>query len=488
MAGDVGLSDVAGLRFAPVPTRDGPPALPAPVDPAPRTRPGRPAPAVSARTPKGVALWLALLGMATLSFNITRVGGFTVADIFFLGSAVAIWFDLLVGNDRLLAAKRYRNGSQLVLAGSLLLLTFETISAFHSWAPLASMMVTIRMGWTTLVWFWIIRTVARDRAAYMSLIRAYQVSVVISAIAALLGYYGIAFVTTDWGDRQAGLTYHPGELMNFLISGFFFFVLPGIIPDKGAWPQRSTLRWGALVVLMALAIFTTGSTSALVAIAAAALAIGAVAMIAGSSPSRSRRSPIATLLLVALIAVGMFALATSDSPIIERLSGYSDGTSGLDKSVAAREERNSAILNEFDHYLIVGIGPFFAGGGGSSVAESQVGAGGVIHNGVHNMWLKTMYESGFLSLIGLWIIIAASYRQAYRLVLSTKGTALYPVALACVGSLTCAVVSSQFGPTSYARHFWLPFALISGLWAVRRRELDEMRSAASPSPAALRPG
>jgi hypothetical protein len=35
----------------------------------------------------------------------------------------------------------------------------------------------------------------------------------------------------------------------------------------------------------------------------------------------------------------------------------------------------------------------------------------------------------------------------------------------------------MFGPVAYARHFWLPFALIGCLWSVRRRELhDEARS------------
>lgn len=426
-----------------------------------------------ARSPKGVALWLAILGMGTLTFNVTRVGGFTIADLFFLASAGAIGFDMVAGTDQLLAPKRYRAGSQLVFVGALLLLTFETISALESWAPLASMMVVIRMGWTTLLWFWLVRTVARDRQTYLSLIRAYQVSVVISAVAGLLGYYGVAFVSTDWGDRQAALTYHPGEFMNFMISGFWFFLMPVIIPERGAWPQRSNLWWGLSIPLLALAIFATGSTSALLALGASVLAVGGVALVAGSGRSR-RRSPIATLALVAAAAAGMFALGTSNAPIVERLSG---DTTGLDNSVAAREKANSAIVDEFDHYLVVGIGPFFASGAGSSVAESQVGAGGVIHNGVHNMWLKTLYESGLVSLIGLLIIIGATARQAYRLVLATRGTSLYPIALACVGSLTCAVVSSQFGPTAYARHFWLPFALISGLWAVRRHELDDLQAA-----------
>jgi hypothetical protein len=427
-----------------------------------------------------VALSLAIAGMATLTLNVTRVGGFTISDLLFAASAGAVLFDLMVGNERLLAPKRYRTGSQLVLAGALLMLTFETISAFQAWAPLASMAVVVRMGWTTLLWFWLVRTVARDRAAYMSLIHAYQVSVVFSAIAALLGYYGVAFVSTNWGDRQAALTSHPGELMNFLISGFYFFLMPAIVPKEGAWPQRSNLAWGLSIPLLAWAIFTTGSTSALVALTAGALAMGGVALVAGSGQAR-RRSPIATLAVIAAFLVGMFALASSDAPIMERLTGE---TKGLDTSVAAREQRNSDIMNNFDQYLVVGIGPFLASGAGSSVAESTVGAGGVQHNGVHNMWLKVLYESGLISLVGLLIIIGATACQAYRLVLATKRTELYPVALACLGSLTCAVVSSQFGPTNYARHFWLPFALISGLWAVRRRELDDLRAARVTAPVA----
>ncbi|HKE72351.1 MAG TPA: O-antigen ligase family protein [Acidimicrobiales bacterium] len=481
MAGDLVLGGGSATDL--VPAR---PGTPGPPPAAGRPRATLPTPRQLARSPKGVALWLAILGMGTLSFNVTRVGGFTVADLFFLASAGAIVFELITDTDQLLAPKRYRAGSQLVLVGALLLLTFETISALESWAPLASMMVVVRMGWTTLLWFWLVRTVSRDREAYMSLIRAYQVSVVVSAIAGLLGYYGIAFVSTDWGDRQAALTYHPGEFMNFMISGFWFFLMPTIMPDHGGvWPQRSNLKWGVSIPLLALAIFSTGSTSALLALGASVLTVGGVALVAGSGRAR-RRSPIATLALVGLAAAGMFALATSHAPIVERLNG---DTAGLDGSIESRERSNSAIVDEFDHYLVVGIGPFFASGAGSSVAESQVGAGGVIHNGVHNMWLKTLYESGLVSLVGLWIIILATARQAYRLVLATRNTALYPIALACVGSLTCAVVSSQFGPTNYARHFWLPFALISGLWAVRRHELDDLRAAEidrMPAPRARR--
>src|SRR5262245_53033290 len=97
-----------------------------------RARPAAsPAPVRSvARSPRGVARSLAMAGMAMLTFNVTRIGGFTVSDLLFGASAAAVVFDLVVGRESLLAPKRYRTGSQLVLAGALLMLTFETISAF----------------------------------------------------------------------------------------------------------------------------------------------------------------------------------------------------------------------------------------------------------------------------------------------------------------------------------------------------------------------
>jgi hypothetical protein len=424
----------------------------------------------TSRSPKGIALWFAVLGMATLSFNVTRVADWTVSDLLFLASAGAIVFKLLIGDERGLAPKQSRRGSQLVLVGAMLMLTFGTLSAFASWNPLASMLVIARMAWSTLVWFWIMRAACADRSALSSLIGAYQVSVIISAIVAVLAENGVAFTSTEFGDRQPAFTYHPGELMNFLVSGFFFFLIPIFVPARGGWPQRATVWWSIAVVIVVLGIFATGSTSALIALGVATIVVAAVAILAGSAPTRRRRSPGATLLFAAAIVAGAMALFASDAPIVERLNGYSEGS--LDDSLESRATANSKIIENLDRYLVVGIGPYFPGGAGD-LATSQFGGGGEAHNGVHNMPLKMLYEYGLIAVVGLWIIILATLRQAYKLVISTKGSELYPVALALLGSLVAAVTSSMFGPTNYARHYWLPFALIGCLWALRRRELSE---------------
>ena len=77
--------------------------------------------------------------------------------------------------------------------------------------------------------------------------------------------------------------------------------------------------------------------------------------------------------------------------------------------------------------------------------------------------------------MGLWIthIIYATGRQAVRLVVVSRGTALFGASLALLGGFVAVNVSAMFGPTAYARHFWLPFAMIGCLWTVRRRELDQ---------------
>lgn len=420
----------------------------------------------------GVALVVSLLAMATLSFNATRVGGWSVSDLLFMVSGGVIALKLLANDERFLTPRRGRRGSQLVLAGVVLMLTGATLSALGSWTPLESMMVVVRLGWSTLVWFWILRSVCRDRQALFSLVNAVRVTVLVSAVLAVAGDNGILQVNSkDFGDgRQAAFTYHPGELMNFLIAGFFLVAVPVLVPTGGRHRRLATVGWIAGVVVVTLGIFATGSTSAVVALGAAIVAVVAVVLYSGSARvHRRRRTPLTGMLVVAGAVAGVFLLFTSDLPVAERLTGFADGTSNLDDSLASRSAANSEIINDFDHYLLVGIGPFVE----EAVGRGNIVSNGKPHNHVHNMHLKMLYEAGLPAMIGLWIIIVTMARQACRLVVSTRGTDLYPIALGIFGGFVAANVSSMFGPTAFARHFWLSFALIGCLWSVRRLELAD---------------
>jgi len=423
---------------------------------------------------KGAALSIALVAMATVSFNMTRVGGWTVSDLLFLLSGAVVVVQLLNGDQRYLTPERYRSGSQIAIAGLLLVVTGATLSSFGSWSPLSSMMVVVRLIWTTLIWFWILRSVCRDRAAFDALMKAWRCTILVSSVIALMGEYaGVRFNTHDFGQgRQAGLTFHPGELMNFLIAGLFLFLIPIFVPGRESEHRFPTLWWLAGTMIVILAIFSTGSTSAILAIAAGAVVILATSIYAGRSGVDRGRSPLVTLSVIALMVGSFMALMSSDLAIAERLTSYGEGSGNLGDSVDSRARVNDAILGDFDRYLVVGVGPTFFGGAAGSLVEAT-GVTDTEYGNIHNMHLKLLHESGLPALIGLWIIIYAFGRQAVRLVIVNRGTALYQASLILLGGFVAVNVSAMFGPTAYARHFWLPFAMIGCLWSVRRRELDQ---------------
>jgi O-antigen ligase len=87
------------------------------------------------------------------------------------------------------------------------------------------------------------------------------------------------------------------------------------------------------------------------------------------------------------------------------------------------------------------------------------------------MYLKVLLETGLPGLIGLVVIIGATMRAALLLVINTRRTELYPVAVALTASTIGGCTFAFFGPILYHRFYWLPMALTWCLWAIRREEL-----------------
>lgn len=429
----------------------------------------------------GVPFKLAVLGMFTISFNATRVAGWAVSDLLFVLAAFFICLKIILGQTRDLAPSSSRRSPRLVMVGTLTLLTFGTLSSFFAPSPLTSMLVMARLGWVTIVWFWTLRAVCANRAAFFRLVGAWRVGLVVTAIAAALGSVGIPmFETNNNEGRQAAFTFHPGELMNFLIVGLQVAIAVAVVLPVTARSKRTT-RWSFVAAgLLSYALFATGSTSGLVATVVGLVAMISVGVAArlqsGSarSPKRPRgpgRSPLTIMFGAVVVMLGLVLLFNSGLPIRERLDKLRSGDAGLQSSVGSRERANNEILGDLDTYLVVGLGPNLQVGDPNNPDLKVVNVQGDPQNGVHNMWLKMIYEEGLPALIGLWLILAAVARQSVRLVLSTRGTDLYPVAIGLFGGLVAANVSSMFGPTAFSRHFWLPVALIGCLWEVRRREL-----------------
>lgn len=413
----------------------------------------------TARPPRatGPVLWLCVGGMATISFNTTRVAGWTLSDLLFLCAGGLIALQILTGQTARLPPAHLRKTPSMIVVGMLLLLGGGTLSAIGSWDPVPSMLVVARLAWVGFVWFWIIRCVSTSPDVVKKLLSGWRVTVLVSAGAASLGQQGIAFVSEFDSDRQAAFNSHPGELMQFLVPAVPWFVLLAMQPTHGTFRRlRTAARIGALVLLVT-GILATGSFGGALFGSAASLITVAVLSSVSRPRTRSRpRTPLRGMAILVAAMIGLVVLATSDTPAVNRFTAFMSGDSYISNSVSSRNERNAVVLDDIPSYLVLGTGPIFGGEEGGQQGEVQV-------ENIHNMYVKVAYEYGFIALVGLWMVLLHIARQIFRLVILTKGTDLHLISLALAGAFVAANVNAMFGPVIYARHFWTPAALIGAL-------------------------
>jgi hypothetical protein len=420
------------------------------------------------RKPQNVALTFAVLGSATMSFTLLRAGEILVSDLMFLLAAIVIAVKLLNGDDRSLTPASERRGSTLILAGALLLLIAGTLSSLRAWEPLSSIRVVARFGWVTLVWFWIMRAVCRDRDDFNRLLRGWRFASLATAGAAVLGLMGLAFISTHAGDRQVGLSGHPNHLAGQLVATFPLFLLA--VPHRGG--RRPRLRWLVPLALCASAIFSSGSLAGLTSVVAS-LAVMGIAYVTTSTPREPRRrhSPLAPLAVVAVLVLGTLALVTSDLAVVERLNLFREGDSGVEQSINARSDRNALVTSKFDEFLVVGLGFTYETAGADN--DTTVLDNPAVRNyGVHNMHLGLLYQAGLAAVVGVLLILTTALRQLMGL-LRRADTELYLTTLALIGSFTAVNVNAMFQPTSFDRFYWMPVALTGCLWSIRRNELRD---------------
>jgi O-antigen ligase len=434
------------------------------------------------RRRRGVALTLAWIGMATLGLAMVRVGEFVVSDGVFFGVGVVVVVQLLTGDSSGLAPARSRRSSQLVLVGSILLLTAGTLSSFGSWNPAGSLLVVARVGYLTLVWFWILRAVTPTRAAVDVLLSGWRAGVVFVATVAVLDQFGIISVSAENSEnRQTAFSGHPNDL-----AGFLVVALPMLALGLPRRPERSRRRDMAsrfLVTGLALyAITTTGSMTGLASAAVAGVVTLGILVLVPSAQRRAKpRSPLAIMAAILVGLIGLGLLVTSDLPVFERIERYESGDSYVTGSADLRRQLNERVIGNFDDWLVAGVG----------LDSESVFATGLlterIDGGVHNMYLKILLEAGLPGLVGLLLILGATLRAAFLLVVNTRRTDLYPVAVVSTASSITACTFANFGPILFHRYFWLPAGLVWCLWALRREELRQASDTGPVHGPAVRP-
>ncbi len=429
--------------------------------------------------PIGLPLALGWLGMATIGLNVVRVAGYPISDFIFLAMAGVMFVKLVVGEESGLAPPTARRSSQYVMLGSIILLTAGVLSSFHSWNPDESLTVVARLGYVTLLWFWMVRAVAPTRRALNVLLSGWRAGLMLIAVVTILSQLGMLNVgIANPEERQTAFSTHPNNLAGYLLVG-----LPLLMMSLPRNPRHTRQRQ-ALVRLICVggvmfAITTTGSmTGFLSALLAIFVTVAITALIPPVSSARRRVHPLAVMLAGVVAIGGLVMLANSDLPVVERFQRLEQGDANVTTSANTRSRLNEAVLERFDDWLIVGVG----------LDHTSVYASGITNDvrvtgSVHNMYFKVLFEAGFPALIGLLIIVGATLRAALMLVVNTRDSELYPVAVAALGSTIASFTFAFFGPILFERYFWLPVSIVWCLWALRREELRRPRVEAPVRPA-----
>jgi O-antigen ligase len=425
------------------------------------------------------AVDLSCLGIALMGFNRWRIADYPASDFVFVVVAAIIVMRLLTGRSRTLAPAESRHSSTLIMIGSLIMLTAGALSSFGAWNPLASVGVVLRLAWLTLIWFWVLRSIASTREVFNRLLWAWWVALILNAFITVTGELGLTnFSAENIEGRQTGFYGHANDLAGFLLAGLPLVVFGVPRRDDGS---THPLIWRLVAIgLLGYAIATTGSMSA-VAGAVVGIAVTVVVIVVTRNPGRRRRRhPLLVMAITCAVGIGLVFLTSSDLPIITRITEFAQGGSGVNDSVEQRGVRNQYVLDRLDELLVIGIGLDHQSLG--KIAMLPEGPSSPDDIGVHNMYLKVFLESGLPGLIGLWVIVGTSLVQAWRLMLNTRNETLHTTVAALFGSMVMINVFAMFQPTLYHRFYWLPIALVSVLWALRRHELRQGLVERSPVP------
>jgi O-antigen ligase len=238
------------------------------------------------------------------------------------------------------------------------------------------------------------------------------------------------------------------------------------------------------VGMVMYAISTTGSmTGFLSAVVAIVATIAITLLFPTAAPARHRYHPVAIMAVALLAVAGMGLLASSDLPVAARFHRLEQGDTFVTTSADHRGRLNEAVLGRFDDWIFVGVGLDNA-----SVFASGLSSDLTVTGSVHNMYLRVLFQAGLPALIGLMIILGATLRAGLMLVVNTRGTDLYPVAVASLASVIAVFTFAFFGPIMFERYFWLPVAIVWCLWALRREELRQRPAVPpvrAPGPTAL---
>lgn len=384
-----------------------------------------------------------MLFLAQLTF---RPLGFTVSDLFFLGSLLTTGVVCLTNRRAipLLLPKK-------MLFGVLLFCTGGIISSLFAMSPLASAMILIRFTYLTIVWF-ALGTVVLQRPAHVrTAIRFWVASAAITGAGAIVQFLfgdvipGASVV----GGRMTGFSQHVNDLGGVTAIA----LVPALMlatSIRVTIANRSLSYLPAMLIVAGLIL--SGSVGAMIAATAALLLWLTFSM------HRHR-----LLIMVSVAAIGLFVISVAQSN-----AGSQSPIDRFDAVSASRDDPGATLFSRLD--TVVGAWEEISAnplvGAGLDEVSNKVESTG---HQVHNLLLGPWYEAGLLGAIGMVAILISLASLARKTVSGSQSQEEWSIALSLYAAFGGLFILGMGAPLLFQRYGWACAALLIALRAQQRR-------------------
>jgi O-antigen ligase len=403
-------------------------------------------------------------GMATMSWLVVRVHGFTVSDMLFLAAAALAFAEAL----RNWPYRFYPLPGPFVLG--VVLFTFGALVATieHATAPLASLGILARVVYLLIVWFLVGTMVLRTADQIRTAVGCWVFGAAVCgiwAIAQKLGYVhdisvilqrlGIGLNLAMPSGRMTGLTEHVNDL-----GGLSAIALAPAL----ALVYTSRHKFAALAGLL-------GIVAGLVLSGSIGAGLAAVCALAVCLASRQlARAVLAGLALSAVVAVVAVASTGFGSTQFARLPEAIDPAAPYGQNTfLTRLDTFEAAWKRIKEDPIVG-----AGLDNASITVYSDRHGGHSDQ-VHNLFLGRWFESGIFGLLGIVLVVGSMFTMAWRAVIHSGRGREHLLALSLFAGFVAFVIVAMSEPTLYKRYALVPMSMAFALSAVhwRLRTMEE---------------
>ena len=328
----------------------------------------------------------------------------------------------------------------LIILGTTLYVMSGMLSSVEAAAPLLSAANVARVGYVTLVWFWL-GTVLLTRDAYLrTAVSLWVASIAIDGVGAILQAKGvpIPLLGPVMSGRISGFTDH----VNNLGGPAAVAIAPALALAIGADRLRARFAWIAALLLIVAALVLSGS------VAGMAAGVGAVVVWLFITSCGTR--PVLLALVAVVLAVGLSQMQGAmglPTPVqrVLSVSGQSEG--GSYSTVAIRLRGFDAV------WAAVGEGGWVGHGSDPQVANIASA------EAAHNMLLKAWYEVGWAGAVGMVCMVLGGLGAALLAARLAMTRRLRQLCTSLFAAVAAFLVFSLSSPILSQRYGWISVAL-----------------------------